>query len=123
MEESEKQETLTEIAECKSEEVTTEQDETTPLMFTRLLENKDVAENETVDFYCEMTQSGVDVIWLRNGQQLSLSEDRCQIINQDLSYHLVIPNVTGKDRGEYTVKVGDLQSTAELTVHGLYCWN
>ena len=85
-----------------------------------MLENREATANETVEFNCEITQSGIDVVWLRNGQPLSLTEGRYQITSQDCSYQLVIPNVTTYDVGEYTIKAGEIQSTAVLTVNGWY---
>ena len=85
-----------------------------------MLENREATTNQTVEFSCQMTQSGTDVVWLRNGQPLSLTEGRYQIRSQDCSYNLVIPNVTTDDVGEYTIKTGEIQSTAVLTVNGWY---
>ena len=100
--------------------MTREHRETLPLMFTRMLENREATSNETVEFSCEITQSGIDVVWLRNGQPLFVTEGRYQITSQDFSYHLVIPNVTTDDVGEYTIKADEIQSTAVLTVNGWY---
>ena len=85
-----------------------------------MLENREATTNQTVEFSCEITQSGIDVIWLKNRQPLSLTEGRYEIKSQDCSYHLVIPNVTTNDVGEYTIKAGEIQSTAVLTVNGWY---
>ena len=82
------------------------------------METKEATVDETVEFTCEMTQPGIEVVWLKNHQPLSLTEGRYQIVNQDCSYQLIIPNVTVDDSGDYTVKVGELQSTAGLTVFG-----
>ena len=90
------------------------------LSFTTLLENKEAIIDETVELTCEMTQSGVEVVWLKNHQPLSVTDDRYEIINQDCSYQLIIPNVTTEDAAEYTINAGELQSTAVLTVNGWY---
>ena len=89
-----------------------------PLNFTTLLENKEAIIDETVEFTCEMSQPGVEVVWLKNHQPLAVTEHRYEIINQDCSYQLIIPNVTTEDSGEYTIAAGELQSTAVLTVNG-----
>ena len=106
---------------CTSELLTKEDIEEQnilPLSFTTLLENKEAVVDETVEFTCEMTQSGVEVVWLKNQEPLSVTEGRYEIINQDCSYQLVIPRVTTGDSGEYTVRAGALQSTAILVVNG-----
>ena len=89
-----------------------------PLSFTTFLENKEAIIDETVEFTCEMSQPGVEVVWSKNHQPLSVTDGRYQIINQDCSYELIIPNVTAQDGGEYTINAGEQQSTAVLTVNG-----
>ena len=91
-----------------------------PLKFSSLLENKEVMVDETVTFACQMTKPEVNVTWLRDGKPLSLTGERYEKINQDCYFQLVIPKVTVNDSAEYTVKVGELQSTAVLIVNGLY---
>ena len=88
------------------------------VIFTKLLENKEALFGETVEFTCEMSQTQIEVIWLRNNQPLSLSESKCQTVNQDYSYKLIIANVTEEDFGAYSVRFGQLQSTATLIVKG-----
>ncbi len=127
-------EEVTEVEKGETEETTLLQSESelqgkTPgqeeaVCFTRLLKNKDAFVGETVDFQCEMTQTGLEVTWLKNSEPLSIADSRYQIINRDTTYQLVIPSVTADDSGQYTVKVGDLQSTGILTVYGQYsCQN
>ena len=117
MEETKREERVTEVTESQSDEVTRDDRESLPLMFTKILQNKEVTVNKTVEFSCEITQSGTDV-WLRNGQPLSLTEGRYKMVNQDCLYHLIIPNATRDDIGEYTIKAGEIQSSAVLTVNG-----
>ena len=71
-----------------------------------------------MEFTCEMSQTGLEVIWLRNNQPLSISERKFQIVNQDYSYKLIIAHVTEEDFGEYSVRFGKLQSTAILIIKG-----
>ena len=89
-----------------------------PLSFTTLLENKETIIDETVEFTCEMSQPGVEVVWLKNHQPLSVTDDRYEIINHDCSYQLIISNVTTEHSGEYTIAAREIQSTAVLTVNG-----
>ena len=123
---------MTEIDEPKSEQLETIQTAESvikevvkgkkdlSLSFTTLLENKEAIIDETVEFRCEMTQPGMEVVWLKNHQPLSVTDGRYEIINQECSYQLIIPNVTTEDNGEYTIKAGELQSTAVLAVNGWY---
>ena len=120
IEETKREEGVTQLTESQSDDSIREHRETLPLMFTRILENREATTNQTVEFNCEITQSGIDIVWLRNGQPLSLTEGRYQITSKNCSYYLVIPNVTTDDVGEYTIKAGEIQSTAVLTVNGWY---
>ena len=90
-----------------------------PLKFTALLENQEAAADESVTFSCQLTKPGEQVTWFKDNEPLLLTEERYQMVNMDCSYQLVIPKVTVEDCGEYMIKVGDLQSTAVLTVNGL----
>ena len=69
---------------------------------------------------CEVTEPGVKVTWLKNNLPLSLTQGRFHTISKDYSHKLIIPNVTIEDIGEYTVKAGELESTAVLIVNGQY---
>ena len=89
-----------------------------PLKFTSLLENKDAFVDETVEFSCETTRAGIEVVWLKNNRPLSITEAKYQIVNRDCSYQLIIPSVTRDDSGKYSVQIDDLKSTAILTVTG-----
>ena len=92
--------------------------ETRPLLFTKLLEDRHTVGGETVEFSCQMTQSGIEVTWSKDNHPLALAEGRYKMINKECSYQLIVPSVTVKDMGEYTIAAKDLQSTAILTVHG-----
>ena len=111
----------TEISSRKeelTETITKENKDDEPLKFTSLLENKEAFVNETVEFSCETSRRGIEVIWLKNNRPLSITEGRYQIVNRDCSYQLVIPSVTLDDSGEYSIQIDDLKSTAILTVTG-----
>ena len=105
------------VTESVSEQIT-EETETRPLMFTKLLEDRHTVVGETVEFSCQMTQPGIEVTWSKDNEPLSLTEGRYKTINKGCSYQLIIPSVTVKDMGEYTITAKNLLSTAILTVHG-----
>ncbi len=89
-----------------------------PLSFTSHLQNTEALAGETVDLYCDLSDIGLEVTWLKDNQTLSEADGRYQVVNQDHTYHLVIPSVTPNDSGQYTVQAGELQSTAVLEVLG-----
>ena len=74
--------------------------------------------DETVTLSCELSKPGQEVIWLRNNVPLSLSDERFEIVNKDNSHQLHIRKVTQEDEGDYRVRIGDLESTAKVTVTG-----
>ena len=56
---------------------------------------------------------------MKDNVPLSITDEKYEIINQDTSYQLVIPDVTIEDDGEYKVKGGGFESTVPLSVQGL----
>ncbi len=91
-----------------------------PLRFSKLLENTEATVDETVAFSCELSKPGLDVTWLRDNVPLSLGETRVRASSQDFTYQLCIANVRLDDAGEYQIRVGNLQSSAQLIVHGQF---
>ena len=73
---------------------------------------------ETITLTTHMSKPGMEVTWLKNNQPLSLAGGKFQTVNQGCTYELIIPHVTKDDSGEYTVEVGELQTTTQLTVFG-----
>ncbi len=121
MEPTPEEEMISQMSEENLEGIASRHEE--PLSFARELENQEALVSDSVEFSCELSRAGLEVIWLKDNQPLSMAEGRFQMINQDNVYQMGIPSVTPDDTGEYTVKVGDLQSTAVLTVNGLYLTN
>ena len=73
---------------------------------------------ETVTLITELQESGLDVTWLKDNVQLSLSDGKYETINQDTSYSLLIPNVSVEDGGEYKIEGGGRESTVLVSVKG-----
>ena len=80
------------------------------------MHEREATVGETVTLSTDIFKPGMEVTWLKNNQPLSLTGGRFQTVNQDCTYKLIIPDVTIDDNGEYIVEVGQLQSTAQLTV-------
>ena len=66
----------------------------------------------------EISESGMDVTWLKDNVPLSLSDGKYEIINQDTSYQLLIPNVSVEDSGEYKMQGDGHETTVSVTVQG-----
>ena len=117
-EKSSRKQEIIQVTESVSKKEKTKGEDDEPLKFTSLLENKDAFVDETVEFSCETTRAGIEVVWLKNNRPLTITEGKYQIVNRDCSYQLIIPSVTLDDSGEYSVQIDDLKSTAILTVTG-----
>ncbi len=106
------------LAQVETKLVTSREKLDVPLSLTSQLQNTEAVAGEDVDLFCEMSQIGMEVTWLKDQEPLCMADGRYKVINQDTMYHLIVPCVTPDDSGTYTVQAGDLQSTALLTVHG-----
>ena len=58
------------------------------------------------------------VTWYKEGKQISPSDKHYKISDEDCTYKLVILDCTQDDQCQYTMKCGDLSTTAKLTVEG-----
>ena len=73
---------------------------------------------ETVTLITELPEAGLDVVWLKDNVQLSITDGKYEMANQDTTYELIVADVTVEDRGEYKVQGGEHESTISLTVKG-----
>ncbi len=73
---------------------------------------------ETVALSSDLPELGLEVTWLKDNVPLSIGEGRYETVNQDCSYHLVIPNATSEDEGIYTVQGGGYEASVRLIVDG-----
>ena len=85
---------------------------------TDVQENPQALPGETVTLITELPEAGLEVTWLKNNVPLSISDGKCETINKDMSYELVIHDVTMEDGGEYKVQGGGYEATVRLTVIG-----
>ena len=88
-----------------------------PIEFITKLKSQEVAEDESVTFKCELSKPAKTVTWLKNGKIVESNEDH-DITNVDTQCTLTISKAQVDDSGEYSVKVGDKESTAKLVVKG-----
>ena len=58
------------------------------------------------------------VTWYKEGKPISPSDKHYKINDEDCTYKLVILDCTQDDQCQYTMKCGDLSTTAKLTVEG-----
>lgn len=86
--------------------------------FSIPLKDQTVYEKSIVEFTCELTREVDGVLWFLDEEELKPS-DTVEIIKDGPHHKLIIHDVTLEDAGEVKVKVGDLTSSAVLTVQEL----
>ena len=66
----------------------------------------------------ELPEEGLEVTWLKDNIPLSISDGKYETVNTDMSYQLIIPDVTVDDGGEYKLQGGGFETTVSLVVTG-----
>ncbi|XP_062847132.1 obscurin isoform X3 [Trichomycterus rosablanca] len=86
-----------------------------PTIFKEM-EDISIVSGEDATFSCEISQSGLDAIWSKDGKPLRNSQ-KYEISQEHKIMKLVVHNVTAKDSGEYCCHVTDgPSSTARLEI-------
>lgn len=110
--------------------------------FTKKIKDIKITEKKKAIFECEVSEPNIQVMWMKDGQELDLSEQRCHTQEQDplpqqlqpgytvVRFHryvttaekyvhrLMIQTVRMSDAGEYSVVAGSSVSKAQLMVEG-----
>ena len=87
---------------------------------TESLIDQVVFEEQPVSFVCKTTKPTDEVIWYKDGKQISKDDDNYLVHNEEASCTLTLPKPCVEDSGEFTVKIGDEISSANLNVNGEY---
>ena len=82
------------------------------------LTDKTLVEKETINLSCQLSKAGQTVTWLKDGVELTLSDSRYVIENQEFSYSLTVQDCELVDAGQYTLQCGDVSTTAKVAVEG-----
>uniref|UniRef100_W5MS06 Ig-like domain-containing protein n=1 Tax=Lepisosteus oculatus TaxID=7918 RepID=W5MS06_LEPOC len=90
-----------------------------PVVFKKKLESQELKEGDNAFLRCEISHPNVPVTWKRGGETLSQS-DKYTLQQRGTMLVLIIHNLKPEDAGEYICDTGDQQSTATLTVKGVY---
>ncbi|XP_046554801.1 titin-like [Haliotis rubra] len=86
-----------------------------PLRITVPLSDNECLEGETVSFICEISKENVPVAWMKDGLDIS-EEDGYQFIIDGKQHILKIPDANLYHDAEYTIVVGNNESSARLFV-------
>ncbi|MEQ2173687.1 hypothetical protein GOODEAATRI_000003 [Goodea atripinnis] len=85
--------------------------------FTKHLKDLKITEKKRATFECEVSESNVQVMWMKDGQELEMSE-RYKMSSDKFVHRLVLPSVRMSDAGEYTAVAGSSMSVGHLGVEG-----
>ncbi|KAM9710356.1 LOW QUALITY PROTEIN: titin-like [Menidia menidia] len=85
--------------------------------FTKHLKDLKITEKKRATFECEVSEPNVQVMWMKDGQELEMS-DRYKTSSDKFVHRLVLASVRLSDAGEFTVVAGSSTSRAQLAVEG-----
>uniref|UniRef100_H3DPY6 Ig-like domain-containing protein n=1 Tax=Tetraodon nigroviridis TaxID=99883 RepID=H3DPY6_TETNG len=85
--------------------------------FTRKIKDIKIIEKKKAIFECEVSEPNIQVMWMKDGQELDLSE-RYVTTAEKYVHRLMIQTVRMSDAGEYSVVAGSSVSKAQLVVEG-----
>ncbi|CDQ62005.1 unnamed protein product [Oncorhynchus mykiss] len=85
--------------------------------FTKHIKDIKITEKKRATFECEISEPNVQVMWMKDGQELDISE-RYTVSTEKFLHRLMIQSVRMSDAGEYSVVAGASVSKAYLTVEG-----
>lgn len=89
-----------------------------PAEFTLQLKNQTVSETDTAEFTICLTKPNIQVTWKKNGLNVT-PDERVKIVNEDLTYKLIITTSQLTDADSYSVILPNgLASEASLVVIG-----
>nr|XP_023862865.1 titin-like isoform X2 [Salvelinus alpinus] len=85
--------------------------------FTKHIKDIKITEKKRATFECEISEPNAQVTWMKDGQELEMSE-RYKVSTEKFLHRLMIQSVRLSDAAEYSVVAGASMSKAHLTVEG-----
>ncbi|XP_064864570.1 obscurin [Oncorhynchus nerka] len=90
-----------------------------PATFKQTLKNQEALEEGSVTLRCELSKSGVPVVWLK-GEELLREGERHQMKQEGRTVEMVIRSAVLQDAGEYScVTACNVKTTADIKVRAL----
>ena len=88
------------------------------------LQNQEVTEGDTVCMSCTVSEEGHVAQWFKEKQEIDKTlSDKYQTDVDGGLFTLTIPKSTVSDSAEYTIKIGDVETSAKLVVNGESIFN
>ncbi|XP_067291375.1 obscurin [Pseudorasbora parva] len=89
-----------------------------PVVFKRELQSQECEEGDSVTLHCELSKTGVPVVWKKGTQVLHSGEK--YLLKQDAaSLELKITDLKPEDAGQYTCLCGEKKTTANIKIKAL----
>ena len=82
-----------------------------------LQDRVECVEGDTITLVCEVNKPGTPAMWLRDDEQI-MPGDGYDISVDGLTYTLKIPSATIDHEADYTIMLGNIESTSQVFVEG-----
>ncbi len=92
------------------------------MTFTSPLKDTNVTEGDDVTLECETSKPGQKVEWFRDGKKIPKTDKRALPFVDGTKHKLVLKDAKLDDTAKYSAKVGDADTTAQLTVSGWFSY-
>ena len=86
---------------------------------TKPLADTEVKEKNELILTCEVNKLGKKPVWYLDDEEITPS-DRVKPTSRGLLHKLTIQPAKPHDEGKYTVAFGDVKSSAEVTIQGMF---
>ena len=85
------------------------------------LQNQEVSEDEPVSMSCTVSEKGHKATWFKAQNEIDDTSDEYHVESDGDTFTLTIPKSAVSDSAEYTIRVGDVESSGILVVNGEKC--
>ena len=87
------------------------------------LQNQEVSEDEPVSMSCIASEEGHTATWFKAQNKIDDISDKYHVESEGDTFTLTIPKSAVSDSAEYTIRIGDVESSGTLVVNGEKCCN
>lgn len=76
-------------------------------------------EKSTAKLECQLSKPNKQVVWFKNGIEISPKDSHYSIVNEDCSYSITVYDCSLDDGAEYTLRYQEVETSATLTIDGM----
>ena len=81
------------------------------------MEPQNVSEGDSASFTCELSKPAKSVLWMKDGKKIE-NDENFEITSSGAKYTLSLLKTSVDDSGDYTMSIGEKQTSAKLVVNG-----